>query len=77
MSYGVKSGSGGFNDQRFWLSVGLGLGAGAVIAYLGLPSYFSDGGTGMMSLGYAIFMIGGAVLGSIVGSLLLRPDAGH
>lgn len=77
MSYGVKSGSGGFNDQRLWLSVVVGLGAGAVIAYLGLPSYFSDGGTGMMALGYGVFMIGGAVLGSIVGSLLLRPDAGH
>jgi hypothetical protein len=73
---GVNSGSGGFSDQRFWLSVVLGLGAGAVIAYLGLPSYFNDG-IGMSVVGYGVFMIGGGVLGSIVGSLLLRPDAGH
>jgi len=52
----------------------VGLGGGAVIAYLGLPSYFS-GSLWMGVLGYGVFMIAGAVLGSIVGGLLLRPDA--
>ena len=74
MGYGIKSDSGGFGDQRFWLSCVVGLGGGAVIAYLGLPSYFKDGLL-MGVVGYGVFMIGGAVLGSIVGSLLLRPDA--
>jgi hypothetical protein len=53
----------------------LGIGAGAVIAYLGLPSYFSNGGFSMEAFGYGVFMIGGLVLGLIVGSLMLRPDA--
>jgi len=74
VAHGIKSGSGGLGDQRLWLSIVVGLGGGAVIAYLGLPSYFNSG-LWMGVLGYGAFMIGGAVLGSIVGSLLLRPDA--
>jgi hypothetical protein len=62
------------SDGRFWLSAIMGAGAGAVIAYLGLPSYFS-GGSGMMALGYGAFMIAGLVLGMVIGGLILRPDA--
>ena len=76
MGNGIKSGSGGFGDERLWLSCLVGLGGGAVIAYLGMPSYF-DGGLWMGALGYGVFIIGGGVLGLIVGSVLLRPDAGH
>ena len=76
MAHGMKPGSGGFSDNRLWLSVGVGVAAGAGIAYQWPLSYFS-GGFLMSALGYVVFMIGGAVLGMIVGSLLLRPDAGH
>ena len=75
MRQGIKSGSGGFGDGNLWLYGGLGLGGGAAIAYLGLPSYFSDGLL-MGAIGFGVFMIAGAVLGMIIGSLLLRPDAG-
>jgi hypothetical protein len=68
------SGSGGLSDGRLWFSACLGLGAGAVIAYLGLPSYFS-GSFGMEAFGYGVFMLAGAVLGLIIGGLMLRPDA--
>ena len=73
----MASNSGGLADGRLWTSVAVGLGGGAVIAYmLGLPSYFS-GTLGMEALGYAVFILAGGVLGMIVGNLLLRPDAGH
>ena len=70
----TRVGSGGLGDGRFWLSALVGLGAGAVIAYLGLPNYFS-GSFGMGTLGYGVFMGAGAALGMVVGALLLRPDA--
>ena len=76
MKPGVNSGSGGLRDGNLWLSGGLGLGGGAAIAYLGLPSYFSAG-FGMQAVGFGVFMIAGAVIGLVIGSLLLRPDAGH
>ena len=63
------------SDGRLWLSACLGLGAGAAMAYMvGLPSYFS-GSFGMEAFGYGVFMLGGGILGLIVGSLMLRPDA--
>jgi hypothetical protein len=76
VAHGVKSGSGGFGDGQLWISVVVGLGLGGLIAFLGLPSYFNSG-LWMEVLGYSIFVLGGGLLGMIVGSLLLRPDAGH
>jgi hypothetical protein len=74
----MASGSGGMADGRLWSSGGLGFGAGAAIAYLvGLPSYFSNGGLPMEAFGYGVFMIAGGILGLIIGSLMLRPDATH
>ena len=73
----IKSGSGSFGDGHFWLSGGLGVGVGAGLAFMGLlPSYFS-GDLTMAAFGYGVFMICGGILGLIIGSLLLRPDAGH
>lgn len=69
------SGSGGLADGNLWFSGAVGAASGAVIAYLlGLPSFFS-GSLGMEALGYGVFVLAGLVLGLIVGSLLLRPDA--
>ena len=76
MSNGIKPGSGGLRDDRLWLSVGVGGAAGAVIAFLGLPNYFS-GGVGMVALGYGVFVLAGVLFGMLVGALLLRPDANN
>ena len=74
MGTGIGSNSGGFGDGRLWLSAVLGIGGGAIVAYLGLPSYFSDG-LWMGTLGFGVFMIVGAVIGLALGGLVLRPDA--
>jgi hypothetical protein len=69
------SGSGGLADGNLWFSGGVGAAIGGVSAYLlGLPSFFS-GSIGMEVLGYGVFVLAGLILGLIVGSLLLRPDA--
>lgn len=75
MGNGERSGSGGRGDWRVRLATGVGICAGAAIALLWRPDFFS-GGFWLGMIGFCVFLVVGAVLGRLVGGLLFRPSSG-